>query len=199
MAINYPGPYEVRINYTVNIAAVPYDHQQRFSCVMNIEGGVGDPFSDFIPVQTNGSAVTTLDSHMETWTDLLQDYFTSSGVIVDVELWKYTAGTFDATWYSAKTINKTGTGTGSMIRASEQIFTIRSDNGGIMRAHFEEGRVAAGVKDTLPLADAELDLLADHIMSDNNIFVARDGGYPAVFIAMYPGNNEAIFKKRYRA
>lgn len=198
MAANFPGPWEVRINYTVDVSGV-VTHQQRLSFdVASVAGEIGDPFSDWVPEERDGDATVSLLNQMTTYTDLVKAYYSSDLNLVDAELWKYALGTFDATWYSSMALAIPGEAATASIKNSEQIFTTRTTAGGIMRVHYMEGPVTRGGKQVLPLGNAPLDALADYFVHDNNIWRGRDGGYPIAFLGMFPGENERMFKKTYR-
>ena len=194
MAINYPGEFEVRINYTT----LGRKHQVRFSFDANVTGAIGEDFTNWIPIQKNGSAVATLDTHVDALAALLQDYYTSSGSIDDAELWKYAPLSFDAVWQSSYPIGLTGTGAGSLVAAAEYIMVFRTSAGGTMRFTLLEGTIAFGVRDTLPLSYAPLDEIADFILAPASIMRGRDSGVPVVLTGGFSGQNESVFKKVYR-
>lgn len=198
MASNFPGEFEVRINYTIILGGKTTNHQQRFSFDANTVGNVGDDFDQWTPIQRSGSEALDLAASIQVYTDELQDYYHSTCTINDAELWKYATGTFDAAWQASEAITKVGSGTNVNGQDAEQIMTFRTTLGGLMRAHFMQGPETAGLKQTLPLANVDLDTLADEILKSGNWFKGRDGGYPIVLLGMYPGQNEALFKARFR-
>lgn len=198
MAINYPGEFEIRINYTVLVGGITSNHQQRLNFDATTVGTIGQAFSNWFPIDQAGSDAVPLSTKLADYLDLMRDYYPSTFNIVNQELWKYTAGTFDATWQAAEGNTRVGTGTNPVSQDSEQIFTFRSDAGGIMRVHYMQGPLTRGAKQVLPLSDADLDALADAFLTTTNVWKARDGGYPIAFIGLYPGENEALFKRRFR-
>ncbi len=198
MATNFPGPWEVRLNYTVLVGGETSTHQQRFSFSANTVGVVGDPFTSWIPVTRGGAEVLTLDAQVDAYALTMRDYYSAAFNLVDAELWKYVVGTFDATWYSSKAIALVGTSASAVVQDSEQILVFRSTQGGTMRTHFMQGVVLRGGKQVLPLGNADLDTIVDNLLLTGNVWHARDNGYPIAFLGMYPGENEALFKARFR-
>lgn len=196
MAANFPGPWEVRYAYDVTLAGLTTRHQQRLSFdVDTVEGAIGDDFTEWIPLQKNGSAAVDLSVHVNNYSTFMADYYHTTMTIVNAELWKYAPTSFDATWYSVEALSDTGTGVNVNVQATEQIMVFRTDQGGIMKAHFMEGPQGAGIRQLLPLTNADLDLMADNFLAPTDIWRGRDNGYPIAFLGMLPGNNEALFKR----
>lgn len=198
MAANFPGEFEIRMNYTVLLGGITSNHQMRHSFDANTVGVVGDDFTAWFPVQRGGSEAADLNVLFNNWSLFVQAYYHTTFDMIDVELWKYTPLTFDAAWQSVKAAALVGTGSIANVQDSEQILSFRTTAGGVMRTHFMQGPTLPGLKQLLPLANADLDQLADAILASGNWFKARDGGYPITFLGMYPGENEALFKQRFR-
>jgi len=149
------------------------------------------------PVGANLDADVAIDA----WVNLIKAIFSSiaGATTIDyAELWKYDAGTFDANFISAYDIAVAGT-SGSQEEVSGQcILVFRTSEGGIMKVVFMESVVAAGVPDTLPLANTNLDAIADSLIAGEQPWIGRDEGAPIALIAMYPGQSEAVFKRHFR-
>ena len=199
MAINYPGPYEVRVFYTVDTS--PGDaitHQFRWSCELAGTPNPGDPFNT-IDVYLSGGSTAALHTTTLAVINVVEDLFNSTDATFDyAELWKYEAGTFNANFVSSYTIGSAGTSASATVPCSESIFTFRSTEGGIWKLVLLD---TVGTPN-IPAAYADLNAINKAIVdyffdSSTSPVKARDGGYPFSFIRLYPGQNEALFKARY--
>lgn len=200
MALNFPGPYEVRLFYTVTGNTAVLQHEARYNVRVDGTPAPGTPFSD-IDVLRRDDSPFALDGEIDDWVALIDGLFTSTGTATTIdfaELWKYEAESFDAEFVSTYPIAVNGASGTSAVQAGQVIITFRTTLGGIMKLNFMETVVASGVRDTLPFADATLDAIADATVAGTVPWMGRDGGYPFACIAMYPGQNEAIFKRRNR-
>lgn len=204
MAINFPGPYEIRLFYTVDgTPGGPLQHEQR----LNIDvAGTPTPGSAFVDISVNTSEALTvdLDVVVEEWITTLAPLF-SSGVSFDfVELWHYpTPQSFDANFVSTyqPTANSGSSGSSTQL-ASQGIYTFRTIEGGIMKVSLMEQVHAPNVRESYSDLTAARQALVDYVLGGGAIagarFLGRDTSYPFAFIAYFPGQNEAIFKNRYR-
>ena len=199
MAVNYPGPYEVRIFYTVDTTpGGPRQHQCRFSCTLVGTPSPGDPFNT-IDVFLSGGTSAALHTTTLAVVNVLEDLFNSTDATFDyAELWKYESGTFNADFVSSYTIGSAGTSASATVPCSESIFTFRSTNGGVAKLVLLD---TVGAPNQ-PAAYADLNAInkaiVDYWMSATLSPVkARDNGTPFSFIRLFPGQNEALFKDRY--
>ncbi len=198
MAANFPGPWQVRFNYTINLVKLR-NHQHRLNFdVTSVAGEIGEDFTNWIPEERDGDAVATLDAVVDAYVDLWKVCFANTLTIVNADLYKYAVGTHDATWYSTKAIATVGTHASANRVDAQQIFTFRTTQGGIMRASWLEGNVDAGDTQQLPLTDAPWDALADYFVTDDVVWIGRDNGYPIAFLGFHPGENERLFKDSHR-
>jgi hypothetical protein len=194
MAINYPGPYEVRIFYTVT----SFVHVQKLNVRLETDPTPGDDFSTINALRRD-DAPYALDSEVDDWVVLMKAIYNTVSTTIDyAELWKYTPGTFDASFVSTYPIAVAGTSGTTTNAAGQYIITFRTTEGGIMKLSFMESIMALAARDTLPLGNAGADAIADAVVAGTSPWLARDTSYPFSCIAAYAGQNEALFKKRYR-
>lgn len=201
MALNFPGPYEIRIKYTVTASAIALNHTQRLSCaVSGDDPTVGTPFSGITVGRRTGGAVA-LNTAIDAYVALMKVFYAGSGAstIVSAELWKYISGTFDASFVSSYTINVNGTSGSGVQIANQSIVTMRTTNGGVFKLSYMETVIPFAVIDAGTITNAGLEAMVADIEAGNQPWLGRDDGFPISRIAHYPGQNEALFKKRYRA
>jgi len=195
MALNFPGPFEVRLFYTTNEPAIIAAHQLRLSCNMSIEGLPGEPFSDWIPIQKNGSAVTTLAGHVDALVTAIRAAFHTSADFERAELWEYAPGTFDAVFRSAYDVNVAGSSATVTANFAQTIWTFRTTGGGIAKLDLRGTIYPASARASFPTSNATADAIHAYMLAPERIWIGRDGGYVLAGVSFLPGSNEHAFKK----
>lgn len=194
---NFPGPWEVRINYIVISLAGTRPHSQRFSLDMNTAGDPGDTFADF-NVLSRDSSNPALDAWLDAYIDLVREIYHTDTTFVDAELWKYTPESFDAAFYATYAIGLAGLSASGTTADGQGIMTFRSQNGGSARLNFMETIAAAGATTPIASATAAVQDIADYITDPGSPVIARDNGYLFTALNWLPGLNEGLFKDRFR-
>lgn len=199
MPINYPGPFEVRINYTTNeTPAAIAVHQLRLSCRMSITGDPGDPFSAWIPYEKSGSAVTNLATHVDTLVTKLRPFFATATDLTNAELWEYGEGSFDAVYRSVYPLGLNGASGSATQNASQAIMTLRTVAGGIMKVDLRGTIYAPTITATYPFAPGPATDLANYLISGNSIWWGRDNSYALVPLRWMAGQNEKAWRTAFR-
>ena len=199
MAINFPGPYEVRIYYSVSYSVGGVlTHSQRLNVRLDADPTPGTAFADINALRRDESPFD-LAGEVDDWVLLMKALYSNAGVTIDyAELWKYEDQSYDASFVSTYPIAVAGTNGQATIGAAQSIVTFRTMNGGIMKLSFMESVVAEGSKDTLPFSSAQLDAIADAVVAGTVPWYGKDNSYPFACIAAFNGKNEALFKRRFR-
>lgn len=195
MALNYPGPYELRYNYLVATRA----HQHRVSLDLTTTPSPGDAFSTMTAVTRTGSpSASTLDVDADDWIDLIRAQYNAGASFDDVELWKYTADSFEAEFVSSLTLGLSGTAGAATKAASNEIYVFRTQEGGIMKISLLD--VTTDVGASVGYADLGTNQAAivDAVLLSSNWILGRDTSYPFSFVRYHPGQSERWFKKIYR-
>lgn len=204
MTLNFPGPGECRIFYSATIAdGGTLMHTQRLNFIPGPGEGLeaGQPFNT-INVQLREGLPVSLKACVDGWVAAMQPLFDVTGnTFAYAECWAYTPGTFDARFVSAYNIGLNGTNSspGAPIAAAQQIYTFRTEEGGILKINLLENKIGTGFPQTYTQLGPSSKTLVDYVLSGNNWIVARDTSYPFAFKNLFPGQNEKLFKKRYRA
>lgn len=205
MAINYPGPFEIRI-FQQSSAISPggiLPHVTRFNVVLSSDPPQADTFDNYTVIPGGGVA-PTLDTVVEDLLGYMAPLFHTSRSFGPVELWKYPVPqSFEAVYWA--TYEPTvSAGTGGQEQAAEQsIWTFRTEEGGIMKVSLMETIRNPGSRLAYAAMTTQEKALVDFILGRGSEtygapFVARDTSYPISEIALFPGQNEALFKKRFR-
>lgn len=200
MAVNFPGPYEVRIFYTTNPTSLgPLTHQMRLNLRIDGTPAPGTPFTSIDALRRDDSPFP-LDGEIDDWVTAISPLWVNSpaNTIDYAELWKYEPESFDASYISTYSIAHTCTGATACTPAGQAMITFRTSGGGVLKINFLECEIGLGVKDALPFSNADADAVADAVVAGTFPWLGRDGTYPFACIALWPGQNEALFKRRFR-
>lgn len=200
MALNFPGPYQVRIFYTTTVSSVAIQHVQSLNLDIAVAPDPGDDFVDITPVFRPGVTPDTLDLTIDTWVNSMKSVLSSGGgnTIDRAELWKYEPLSFDSSFVTVYPINVAGTSGSAIVAGGQDIVTMRTTLGGLFKLSFMETVNIAGGVDPGTFASAGVEALVLGIEDGSYPWIGRDGGYPFARIARYPGINEALWKRRFR-
>lgn len=192
---NFPGPYEIRLNYSV-VSAFTRQHQMRLSLKMNTPADPGDPFADWETLSRN-AANPTLDTVVTALEAVLDDLFYTTTTFNDVELWEYDPASFNATYRATYVIGTNGVGAGSSQADQQSIYTFRTTTGGIAKVDLRETISTPGNRVAYASVSAAHQALMDHITNAGMPYVGRDNGWIFAPLFFLPGTNEALWKEHY--
>lgn len=201
MAINLPGPYEVDYSYTVTVSSVPLTHHFAVSCAVLGTPAVGSTPSSVL-VANKGGGSQALDAAANSlWNYYRPNLQGVSVVSPGYTLWRYVPGTLERVFITSGTLtNPTGSSANPTIAASQVKLTMRTAAGGILQINQLEGATSGSV--VTPLIPAATGawyvVLAQYLISSAGWVLARDDSYPIAGLNVAFGQNEAVFKKRYR-
>lgn len=194
MATNFPGPYGLRIFYTVD----GRDHKQELNIDLTTNPAPGVDFAD-VDVVTIGAQEPTLEAYTDAWAALLLPFMDDTlASFTHAELWEYEAGTFNANYVGTYDLSLAGTNTGTVSPASEGIYTFRTVEGSTMKIVLEDTNTAPGVSQTYAAMGSSSKALVDFVLGDGGGFLGRDTSFPVAFFKYHPGQNERNWKAIYR-
>lgn len=198
MATNYPGPFELRMYYTTSVSTIPITHVAKYNC--DVEGAAPGAAFSAMNIKTRDGSNPTLAAYCTTWVNLVKAIISSGGghSIDYFELWEIDPLSFDGHFVSTLAQGVAGTSGSATVAAGQAIMTFRTTGGGVMKLSFMETVHIVGSKDTPPYANAPYEAIANFIIGGGNGFLGRDTSGPFASIALFPGQNEALFKRRFR-
>ncbi len=199
MALNFPGPYELRLAYTTNVSAVPLVHTARYNLDLTAVASPGDVFANVNVLTRGGVSTPDLATAVEAWLALLAPRHNTNSAFGALELWKYTPLTFEAIFISA--YNPTvvlGTSATPVVIAGQETYTLRTVEGGIMRLVGIETIIGTNDRIPYPTTTASVDAIFDFVKSSVNWILARDTSYPIAALNFLGGQNEKTFRQRFR-
>lgn len=200
MTLNFPGPNQLRIYYTVDAGGLGnMSHVLQLNFDTSVSPTPGDAFAD-IDVLRRDAGANTLANVTDALVALLVPLFDVEDATLDyAECWDFVAGTFDARYISSYTIGEAGTSAGAAIPAAQTIYSFRTLEGGSMLVSLMESNTSAGASaGYADINQDNKDFVDFMIHVANASFLGRDTSYPVAFTRIHPGVNEALFKARYR-
>lgn len=198
MAINYPGPYEVRVNYSVPVGGTTLIHQHRFSLEMSVVADPGADFSEFTPLGRQGAYADDLEVYVGDYLAEVQAFYPTTADFNDAELWEYEPGSFNAAFRSVLTLGLNGTHGSPGAQDAQAIISFRGTLGGPLKMDFRNSIYPQGIFQTFPTSESEVNSYAGFVTTVNTPIRARDGGFAFSPLKFLPGVNEAMTKKRLR-
>lgn len=197
MAINYPGPYEV----VFKILVLGMEHESRYNCIAIGDPPPGTPVAS-VSLQTRSNVPRLLQLCVDDLWTQMRPHFHTGVTHSGFELWRYpTAGSLARDFITAGAVtNPAGTSSGAVIQANEDTLSFRSANGGIMKFEMQESSFQTNQVSTLvPSATGStIQRIAQFILSANGWLLARDDAFPFAAYRHTSGQNEAIYRRRYR-
>lgn len=199
MTENFPGPYELRLNYSVLLNSVAIAHQQRLNINVNTPPDPGDPFDSIEHVDGVGG-LTDLEVFTNGIVNIQKVLYHSTCSWSSAELWEYTPGTNDAVFVSALGLTQVGTFGSGNIAGVQNMFVFRTQEGGTLRFNLMESGRQFGPPLSYAGLTTDEQALVDFMLGTGGAYLllGRDTSYAFAFDKLYPGQNEALFKKRYR-
>jgi len=193
MALNFPGPYEVRLTYRSDLL----EHTAKYNCIVTNAPIVGENPNN-VTLQRRNLSLTTFQAAMDAWLILIRPLFALGTEFFDAQLWKYAPNSFSATFITSAVVGGNGTNILAYNPATQQIMTFRTQEGGICRLNFMEASQAGSQVESPPYGNVTFQAVSAFVISVNNWILARDTSYPVVPLRLLYGQNEATFKQRYR-
>lgn len=197
--VNYDGLLEVRISYTTQPnGMLPLSHKLTFDVISGVIPAVGTPFAN-IEVETRGGALVELDTFVTNFVTIVADFYATGDSFDFAELYYIPEGTFDATWISAFTLGINGTVGGFSTPAHQDTLTFRTLGGGTGRIQLMETIATGNQKIANPTGNAIVDDIFAYMTEATTAIVGRDNTHAIVGINWSSGQNERLWRKRYRS
>lgn len=196
---NFDGQYEVTIVYdTTPSDFTLLEHTLTFDVLPNAEIEAGIPFAD-IRIFNRVNTLVFLDASVDAFVAGMLGIYPASTTIIRAELNYIPEGTFAKTFISTYPIDEVGTAAGDEQVASQATYTFRSIGGGSGRLQFMESSITGNSKTSYPYASAAQNAIPDLVTSDDNFIIARDNTYMFANLHLSVGQNERLWRKRFRS
>jgi hypothetical protein len=206
MTTNFQGPFVLRVHYTANTTVGFNAHRVNFNVNVTSNVGVpGLPFSSY-NVLSKASGEIALHTATENLLAILATFFNTAVDIGPIELWKVTVTDLGGGEYSVAedfhaaytpTINA-GTSATATVVNSQMIVTLRTTEGGILRLDLLDTIFPSSAQQAFPSSNTPANAFVAYAISAPSVILGKDTSYPVVGKGLFPGLNEALFKKRNR-
>lgn len=146
------------------------------------------------------ATLVTFAAAAEAYLGAIDDFYPSADASFGiVEFWAYTAGSSNAIYITSHTPTVQPSDGTTYTVANEVIGTMRTNTGRTLKVTMEETiwQSAASAVWTPNAGGTIVQKLGAHMLSDDVVYVARDGSRPIALMRYFSGQNEAIFKDRY--
>lgn len=193
MAVNYPGPYQLDIHYTVSGET----HVAKYNVNLETAPSPGDSMSLINLVQRDGG-LTPILSAITDWVNVIKAQFHTSVTFDLAELWSVAPLSTDRTYINSQTIGIAGTSSNPVNLAHQVTMTFRTVEGGVMKIILLETSGVTLVREPYAGAHPGYQAIMDYVEGDDGWFLGRDTSYPIAKLNVIGGQNERVFKKRYR-
>lgn len=190
---NFPGPFEVVIKYSVD----GVNHLQNLNCNAVTPIGVGDLPAD-IDLQTRVGGTVALDAAVTAWVNLLKVGSSSTLTFDSFDFYSVAALSSVRTFITSGTIGVSGTNVGSYNPAHQKTLTFRTLEGGTMRIVQMETADTSKARVGYAATGAGNQAIMDFVVGTTNWILARDTSYPISALNAIGGENERIFRTRFR-
>lgn len=194
MAQNFPGPYAVEIEYDVDDVS----HKMTLNCDVTGSPAPGDIPSS-ISLVTRDGVGAQLDLAVNAFAALWMPNLNNANSTRAYTLWKYTPLSTERQFITTDTLTVSGGASGGTVLAHQSTLTFRTQEGNGMRIVILEDALTFNTRSPLASPDVtNYNALRDFIVSDSNWVLARDTSYPIAALNLTGGQNERVFKVRYR-
>lgn len=151
-------------------------------------------------VVTRSSGIELLSDVAADIADLYKPFYDNTVSIAAIDVWLFAPGTSDGQYIVTIPYSITGTGATAPVLAHYQMYTFRTLAGGIKRIVILEDTSTANNK--TPLSDPTLGAgavaLRDYVLGVNSPVIGADGTFCIAGLFRSQGQNEAVWRKRYR-
>ena len=191
---NFPGPGEIRLFYTVDTI----QHVQRINCVPDDDYDVGEDSANILLVNRD-TTTTPFETAVDEWIALLQPFYNmTDAAFVRAEFWTYPPLSTDGVFRSVYDIGEVGTVANETVPAAQYTITFRTAGGGGMRVVLLESILGTNLRTPVATIGGDVLALAVYVTALDSWVYARDNTYPVVALNGSGGQNEALWRRRYR-
>lgn len=196
MTVRPPGPYLLDIPY------VQTGEVHHFTVNCDVVGPATIGLSPtVITMRSQGSGPLILAGAADDLWDVIRPIMPATTIASQYVLWKYNGTNLDKTFISGGTLTTPdGSSVGAVVLASQAIFTFRSGAGNIGKLVVNDTPITLNTRG--PLGTSSIGVTAaikTYLLSANCIVMARDRSFPVAGLNESFGQNEKLWRRRYRS
>ncbi|KKL58348.1 hypothetical protein LCGC14_2226270 [marine sediment metagenome] len=193
MVRNFPGPYEIEILYTV----AGLEHSQKLNCFVDGAPLPGTPIAS-ISLNRRDFTLININAAVLEWIALIKVLFNVAATFDSYTLWQYTPLSFTKVFIAANVLGILGTDASVSQQAHQLTMTHRTIEGGILRIVVLETTSTTLVRIPYTSAPPTGQAIMDYVITTDTWILGRDTSYAIAPLNYTGGENEAVFKVRYR-
>jgi hypothetical protein len=153
-----------------------------------------------LQAQTRDNNAVNLAAYLSAYSLFVRPLFSTSVQFSSWELWRYdNEPSLRSTYIGVVGSPFTGSSSNSPVPAAQATFTFRTLGGGIARLQFMEHVIPASSSDFLPSSNPAVNALVNFAAANDTAIVGRDDWPLYVPYKESYGQNEALFRRRFRA
>lgn len=195
---NYDGEYELRIFYTSQPAGFQtIEHRHTIDVNINTPPTPGTEFDQIFVTRRNETG-DSLEIITDEYVALLLPLMAVTQTIARAELWYIPEGTTNGQYISSYSIAADGTAGGDENPAYQATMTFRSLGGSTMRIQLMELPFSSQLREPYPTGNSAINNLMSYVAGEMSGFLARDNTPPFAPMNFSGGQNEALWRRRYR-
>lgn len=200
MPANFDGVYELRILYSTTPASeLLMTHRLTVDVNAVADADPGANF-DTVELQPRAGATVMLGTWLTTdFLPLILALYPAESDFYLAELWKIPEGEYNGTFIAAKELAESGVNAVGNQVAQQTTFTFRSQGGGVARIQLMESSFSGQRKQTPPFLSAGANALSTYVTSNDSPIIARDNTPLIARIHQSDGQNEKLWRKRFRS
>lgn len=195
MASNPSGPYILEIP----LITADFQHELTVNCdVIGTPSPGASPLD--VTLRTRSGTGGVLSGAANAFWDAVRPMFGTNTLAATYTLWKVGVTNTEREFVSAGTLTNANGLSGTAEPAQQATFTFRSGNGGIAKVVLIEPNAIGNTR--IPLAsalNAAVAAVRTWVLSDDSFLMARDRSFPVAPMNYSLGQNEKIFKRRFRS
>lgn len=192
----FPGPYEIRIPYNVDGIQHELKLNAGLAAASPVPVGGADP--DDIILNARVGSVNLQEGVDALW-GAIRPLMSSSALAGTYEFWRYPVPGAPAVFVTSGSLTVPNGSGGTYTPAQQATYTFRSALGHIGKIVLMEAVQAGNARAPMnPAAPTAVGTLASYVISGDSWIIARDDSFLVAPLNESYGQNEAIFRRRFR-
>lgn len=191
---NFDGPYTINIPYTVD----GHNHNHKLHFDLDAAASPGaDPAN--LNVKCRDGTTKTLEFATDEYVAVLRDVMPQQALFGDAIIKFHPGYKVPPQFITSFPVGGNGAINSPYVPAQQATFTFRTLEGGTMRIQLMENHFTGQAKEPLSsVTDAAASALRDYVTQPDTWFLGRDTSYVIGAINLLRGQNEKLFRARFR-
>ena len=196
MTVRPPGPFLLDIPY-VQTGEV---HHFTVNCDVVGPATIGIA-PTVVTMRSQGSGPVILSGAADALWAVIRPLLPTTSIASQYVLWKYNGTNLDKTFISGGTLTApNGSNVAAVVLASQIVMTFRSGGGNIGKLVANDTPLSSNIRAPLGSGSiGETAAIKTYLLSNDCIVMARDRSFPVAVLNESVGQNEKLWRRRYRS